>query len=204
VLGPYSLVTMIFVRSPSSVVPTGCTRTTPSTSFAAAATSRASAVSATTRIGCASPAGKCAENTSSPAADSDGTRNFSTWSSPTEVPNRPAAITASSAPPASSATTGRFTTRPAIPRQAPPWRCCSPGRGTNGQNTFGPQTASSGGSRNSTDPSAISSPIAEEIPSPCVPGITASTRVRSASTTVTFEATIAGAVLRQAVPSARR
>ena len=72
------------------------------------------------QIGCASPGGKCADSVSKPVADSDCTRNFSNWSKPTEVPNSPVAMTASSASPASRLATGRSDTREATARQARP------------------------------------------------------------------------------------
>ncbi len=50
--------TITFVNEPSSVLPAGWARTTPSTSLAAAATSPAASLSAMIQIGCASPGGK--------------------------------------------------------------------------------------------------------------------------------------------------
>ncbi len=95
-------------------------------------------------------------------------------------------------------------TRVAMPFHTAACSVLAPGFGTNGQNTRRPHTASRGGSAKSTAPSAISRPTAEEMPRPRVPGITASASVSSARTTVMFDATIAGTVLRQAVLSARR
>ena len=102
------------------MVPTGWARTTPSTSLAAAATSPAASLSVMIQIGCASPGGKCADSVSKPVADSDCTRNFSSWSRPIEVPNSPVAMTVSSASPASRLTTGRSDTWVATARQARP------------------------------------------------------------------------------------
>src|SRR5699024_10174334 len=115
--GAYSPTTMILVSEPSSVVPTVWARTTPSTSPAAATTSSACGESATTNIGCDSPGGKCSETTSRPAADSDCTRNFSTWVRPIEVPNQPAAMIASTSTPPTRLNAGRADTRAATPCQ---------------------------------------------------------------------------------------
>ena len=72
--------------------------------------SPAASLSVMIQIGCASPGGKCADSVSKPVADSDCTRNFSNWSKPTEVPNSPVAMTASSASPTSRLATGRSDT----------------------------------------------------------------------------------------------
>ena len=74
----------------------------------------------------------------------------------------------------------------------------------NGQNTRRPHTARNGGSTNSTAASAISNPSAAGTPRPRVIGMVANSSVSSASTTVTFEARIAGTVFRQAMLNATR
>ena len=80
----------------------------------------------------------------------------------------------------------------------------SPTRGTNGQNSFRPHTASAAGSTTSANAAAIRSPAADVGPRPRVPGSTASTRVSRESTTVTLEASTAGPVATRASRSATR
>ena len=99
---------------------------------------------------------------------------------------------------------GRLTTRAATRRQFLPGSVLLPGLGMNGQNTRRPHTASTGGSANRTPARAMSRPTAEEMPNPRVPGMTAKARVSNDSTTVTFEATMAGIVFFQAAERAAR
>ncbi len=82
VLGVDLPVTMMRDHFPSLVSPITEARMTPSSATAASATDCACVDVATTRMGCDSPAGKCSDSTSRPTADSEATRNFSTWLRP--------------------------------------------------------------------------------------------------------------------------
>ena len=98
-------------------------------------------------------------------------------------------------------------TRPAWPDTQSAMRCQAPvvvsssvpARGMNGQNNFGPNSASSGGSTSSTKIAATTSPAAACTPRLLVVGDWASSRVSRAKTTVALLATIAGPAHRTAV-----
>ena len=163
--------------------------------------SGASAVGPITTVGPAAPLGKCCARASNPLTESARSRNCSVCESPIPVPASPVAETASTASAAVHTTPGRRETASATRCQIPVVAIGAlPIWGMNGQNTFRPHHASSGGSTNSTNTAATTRPQPAQRPRLRVLGVTASVRVSSASTTVALLARIAGA----AAATARR
>ncbi|SLH83611.1 Uncharacterised protein [Mycobacteroides abscessus subsp. abscessus] len=191
--------------SPSWAGPVRIARDTPSVPSSAACTPAAASARANTTVGSEAPEGKWAATVSSASTDSARTRNWSACASPTSAPNSPVAHTSKAPSVAAAIGSGLRTTAAAMRYQTPDPATSRPStRGTNGQNTRRPHRASAGGSAISTNTAATTSPAAASRPRLRVLGRVASSRVSSASTTVTLLATIAGAQRRTAARRAAR
>lgn len=165
----------------------------------------ARAVAAITTVGSDAPPGKCAASMSNPVTESASTRNCSVCDRPMWVVNNPVADAANMVTASAQTGPGRRPTASATRCQTPVADIGgSPARGMNGQNTFRPHSASSGGKANNTNKAATASPQAAQIPRLRVLGVTAAISVSKASTTVALLARMAGPAARTARRNAAR
>ena len=172
---------------------------TPSASSTVASTASASS-RVSTWVGSTVPEGNDSASRSEAEIASGLSRNWSAWSSPVSIRNRPSDMTASSSRVPVTNIAGRAATRSPTRRHSDrvSTSAGSPTCGTRGQNTHRPKSTSAAGSTTSTKDAAITTPIAQATPRPRVVGTSESSRVSRPSTTVVALESTASAVRRTA------